>query len=104
MRQQGRSHGEFALQGHADVGIRGLDRLSSPPAVRATSSTSPAALRSRRSALKVFTPDKTDHSPILLLGDDSRGEWTRAYGLAPPAKVAEMIDELIGSQSEGGGR
>ena len=49
-------------------------------------------------ALKVFTPDKTDHSPILLLGDDSRGEWTRAYGLASPSKLAEMIEDLLGSR------
>ena len=46
-------------------------------------------------ALKVFTPDKNDHSPILLVGNDARGEWTRAYGLAPPAKLARMLDELI---------
>ena len=53
-------------------------------------------------ALKVFTPDKNDHSPILLLGDDARGEWTRAYGLAPPAKVAEMIGELIEASAGAG--
>ncbi len=45
-------------------------------------------------ALKVFTPDKTDHSPILLLGDDAHNHWTRTYGLAPPAKLAEMIDGM----------
>lgn len=54
-------------------------------------------------ALKVFTPDKTDHSPILLLGDDARGEWTRAYGLAPAAQVAEMIDELLDGSGTGSG-
>lgn len=52
-------------------------------------------------ALRVFTPDKTDHSPILLLGDDARGEWTRAYALAPPAQVAAMIDGLIGDGDSG---
>lgn len=46
-------------------------------------------------ALKVFTPDKTDHSPVLLLGDDAHGEWTRAYGLAPPATLAEMVEKLL---------
>jgi protein SCO1/2 len=46
-------------------------------------------------ALKVFTPDKNDHSPIVLVGDERRGEWTRAYGLAPAAKLAETIDELL---------
>ena len=56
-------------------------------------------------ALKVFTPDKTDHSPILLLGDDARDEWTRAYGLAPPAKLAEMLDALMATpEAEGAAR
>lgn len=54
-------------------------------------------------ALKVFTPDKTDHSPVLLLGDDARGEWTRAYGLAPPATLAEMVGKLLAAGEEGGG-
>jgi len=47
-------------------------------------------------ALEVFTPDKDDHSPIVLLGDDAQGRWTRAYGLAPPAQLAGMVDELLG--------
>ena len=52
-------------------------------------------------ALGVFTPDKTDHSPILLLGNDARGEWTRAHGLAPPAKLAAMLDGLAGARRGG---
>ncbi len=55
-------------------------------------------------ALKVFTPDKTDHSPILLLGDDATGRWTRAHGLASPTKIAEMITDLIPVASEGEAR
>ena len=54
-------------------------------------------------ALKIFTPDKTDHSPILLLGDDARNQWTRAYGLAPPVKLAEMIDDLLNPETTAGG-
>jgi protein SCO1/2 len=45
-------------------------------------------------SLQVFTPDFEDHAPIVLLGNDARGEWTRAYGLAPPARMAEILDEL----------
>lgn len=51
-------------------------------------------------ALKVFTPDKSDHSPIVLLGDDARHEWTRAYGLAPASKLAEMVGELLDAPRE----
>ena len=45
-------------------------------------------------ALGVFTPDRADHSPITLLGDDTAGRWTRAYGLASPAKMVETLDGL----------
>lgn len=47
-------------------------------------------------ALKVFTPDKTDHSPVVLVGDDARGEWTRVWGLAPPSEIARTIERVIG--------
>jgi protein SCO1/2 len=45
-------------------------------------------------ALGVFTPDRADHSPLVLLGDDRAGRWTRAYGLASPAKILEVLDGL----------
>jgi len=51
-------------------------------------------------ALKVFTPDKWDHAPIVLVGNDARGEWTRAYGLAPPDKLAEIMTDMMGSTTK----
>jgi protein SCO1/2 len=48
-------------------------------------------------SLKVFTPDKTDHSPIVLVGNDARGQWTRVYGLAPPAELAQAIERMAGA-------
>ncbi len=45
-------------------------------------------------AMGVFTPDRASHAPILLLGDDLTGRWTRAYGLAPPAKIVQLLDGL----------
>jgi protein SCO1 len=45
-------------------------------------------------AMGVFTADRASHSPILLLGDDRAGRWTRAYGLAPPAKIVQLLDGL----------
>ena len=45
-------------------------------------------------ALGVFTADRADHSPTVLLGNDAAGRWTRAYGLAPPAKLAALLDGL----------
>lgn len=56
-------------------------------------------------ALRVFTPDKLDHSPTLLLGNDNTGDWTRAHGLTPPATLAELVREMLagsGRDSESG--
>jgi len=45
-------------------------------------------------AMGIFTADPANHAPILLLGDDRTGRWTRAYGLAPPAKIVQLLDGL----------
>jgi protein SCO1/2 len=45
-------------------------------------------------ALGVFTAGVADHSPLVLLGNDVGHRWTRAYGLAPPVKLAELIEEI----------
>jgi protein SCO1 len=45
-------------------------------------------------SLGVFTANISDHSPLVLLGNDARHQWTRAYGLAAPAKLAELIGDM----------
>ncbi|MFY9821901.1 MAG: SCO family protein [Thermoanaerobaculia bacterium] len=45
-------------------------------------------------ALGVFTAGIADHSPLVLLGNDAEHRWTRAYGLAPPVKLAELINQM----------
>jgi cytochrome oxidase Cu insertion factor (SCO1/SenC/PrrC family) len=45
-------------------------------------------------ALGVYTPDRADHSPLVLLGNEPAKRWTRAYGLAAPAKMVELLDAL----------
>lgn len=45
-------------------------------------------------ALGVYTPNINDHTPLVLAGNDPRGEWTRAYGLAAPTRLVELIDTL----------
>lgn len=56
-------------------------------------------------ALEVFTPDVDQHSPVVLIGNDEAGSWTRAYGLAPPAKLEELLRraEAAGGEAEGRG-
>lgn len=43
--------------------------------------------------LGVYTAGATDHSPIVLVGNDREHRWTRAYGLAAPAKLADLLEE-----------
>jgi protein SCO1/2 len=45
-------------------------------------------------ALEVFTADIRDHAPVVLIGDDAAGEWTRAYGLAGPKTLVEIVDRV----------
>jgi protein SCO1/2 len=50
-------------------------------------------------ALGAYTSNPNDHPPLVLIG--TRDRWTRAYGLAPPARLAALIDEVA---KEGEGR
>ena len=43
-------------------------------------------------ALGAATASPADHSPTVLVGNDSAGQWTRAYGLARPAVLLGLID------------
>lgn len=46
-------------------------------------------------ALGAYTASANDHPPLVLISNRD-GQWTRAYGLAPPAKLAALIDEMSG--------
>jgi protein SCO1/2 len=50
-------------------------------------------------SLQVFTPDFADHTPTVLVGNERTGVWKRAYGLAPAAKLAELIAEVASTGS-----
>ena len=52
-------------------------------------------------AMGVFTSDPGSHAPLLLLGDDATGRWTRAYGLAPPARIVQLLDGLATAGAAG---
>jgi protein SCO1/2 len=42
-------------------------------------------------ALGGFSGSREDHSPVVLIGNDATGVWTRANGLASPARLLEAI-------------
>jgi len=46
-------------------------------------------------ALGVYSADKLQHSPFILIGDEESGTWSRLYGLTAPEKVAEALETLL---------
>jgi cytochrome oxidase Cu insertion factor (SCO1/SenC/PrrC family) len=44
-------------------------------------------------ALAASTAKREDHSPQVLVGNDAAGQWTRAYGLAAPTKLVQLIND-----------
>ena len=60
-----------------------------------------ATVDSLLKSLQVFNADFADHAPIVLLGYDAAGEWTRAYGLAPPETLVGILDDLAAARGDG---
>ncbi|MFH0344007.1 MAG: SCO family protein [Chromatiales bacterium] len=52
-----------------------------------------AEIDSLLQALGAAVGDKNDHTPMILVGNDVAGYWTRAYGLTPPATLVKLITE-----------
>jgi protein SCO1 len=44
-------------------------------------------------ALGAAVSNKNDHTPMVLIGNDTSDYWTRTYGLTSPAKIVEIIDD-----------
>jgi cytochrome oxidase Cu insertion factor (SCO1/SenC/PrrC family) len=49
-------------------------------------------------ALAASSARREDHTPTVLIGDDARGQWTRAYGLAAPSKIVGIISDAAGGR------
>ena len=39
----------------------------------------------------VAAANKNDHSPMILIGNEKAGYWTRAYGLSSPTSLVKLI-------------
>ena len=44
-------------------------------------------------ALAASTARREDHTPTVLIGNDARGQWTRAYGLTAPSRIVQIIND-----------
>ena len=49
-------------------------------------------------SLGAYVSDKNDHTPMILIGNDAAGYWTRAYGLAPASRLVKMIGEAAAKE------
>jgi cytochrome oxidase Cu insertion factor (SCO1/SenC/PrrC family) len=50
-------------------------------------------------SLGVAVTNKNDHTPMILIGNDSVDYWTRAYGLSPPSRLVDLISEAASHKS-----
>lgn len=57
-----------------------------------------AAIDSILQALGTAVANKTDHTPMILIGNDVSGYWTRAYGLSSPSSLMKVIAEAASSK------
>jgi cytochrome oxidase Cu insertion factor (SCO1/SenC/PrrC family) len=54
-------------------------------------------------ALGASVTDKNNHSPMLLVGNDAAGYWTRTYGLAPAPTIIKVITEAAAASRAAAG-
>lgn len=50
-------------------------------------------------ALGAAVANKNDHTPMILVGNDATGYWTRTYGLSSPATLVKVITEAVNHKS-----
>ena len=46
-------------------------------------------------ALGAAVSKREDHTPAVIIGNDAKGVWTRAYGLAKPGQLVGLIENVI---------
>ena len=50
-------------------------------------------------ALGAYSPDKITHTPLIVIGNDTTGNWTRLYGLASVSTIATTIRDIADHRS-----
>ncbi len=51
------------------------------------------------SALGLPAGPKEDHPPLVLIGNEAAGLWTRAYGFSSANRLVELIETAVGAGS-----
>lgn len=50
-------------------------------------------------ALGASSARREDHTPIVLIGNDAQGRWTRTYGLAKASQLEQIINDAIAGKN-----
>ena len=48
--------------------------------------------------LGLKTPNKESHTPVVLIGNEPKGVWKKALGLAPSDDVIKCVNEVVAAQ------
>lgn len=48
--------------------------------------------------LGLLTPNKESHTPVVLIGNDSKGVWKKAFGLAASDEVIRLVQEVVAAK------
>jgi protein SCO1/2 len=51
-------------------------------------------------AFSISAGNKLDHSPTVVIGNDSRHQWTFASGLNSPEKLVRVINSVLANEGE----
>ncbi len=51
-------------------------------------------------ALGASAARREDHTPSVVVGNDAKGVWTRTYGLARPAQLVGLIENVIAGKTD----
>lgn len=51
-------------------------------------------------ALGAAVAKREDHTPAMIIGNDSKGIWTRTYGLAKTSQIVGLILDVMAGKSE----
>ena len=57
---------------------------------------SPATIAKLQKGFAVSMARKEDHTPLVIIGNDSTGKWTRKFSLAHPEVIAAAIRQAAG--------
>ena len=50
-------------------------------------------------ALGASSARREDHTPTILIGNDTHGSWTRTYGLAKTSQLVQIINDAIAGKT-----